>query len=288
MRTLLHPRATADLEAMRVGDQSLSWERTLVMGILNATPDSFSDGGAFVDTEVAVAHAMNMLAAGADIIDVGGESTRPGADAVSVDEEIARTSGIVGCLAEHCMVSIDTMKARVAESALDHGACVVNDVSALQADPDMAPLLADRGVPVVLMHMQGTPRTMQVAPTYGDVVEEVYAFFVQRLEACVKAGIHPSRVILDPGFGFGKTVEHNYALLWNLARFCDLGCPLLLGTSRKSMIGAVTGKPALEREFGTAATVALGIAAGANIVRVHNVPAMIDVVRVADAARGSI
>jgi dihydropteroate synthase len=270
----------------RVGDRLVDADaRTLVMGILNTTPDSFSDGGLHDGLAGACAHALEMRAAGADIIDVGGESTRPGSKPVSVDDEIARVIPVIRAIADGGLVSVDTMKSRVAEGALQAGAHIVNDVSALRFDPQMAQLLADHGAPIVLMHMQGMPGTMQNDPRYDDVIEDLLSFFHERIEFAMNAGIQETQIIIDPGFGFGKTVDHNYRILRELGRFRTLGRPILLGTSRKSFIGSLVGKPASERLFGTASTVAIGISNGASIVRVHDVAEMIDVVRVSDANR---
>lgn len=261
-------------------------QRTLVMGILNVTPDSFSDGGLWTDQSAAVSHGLAMLRAGADIIDVGGESTRPGAHEVDVDTEVGRTAPVIHAILDaepEAVVSIDTTKASVARAALDAGAVLVNDVSGLGLDPDMAPLVAERDAWVCIMHIQGTPRTMQRDPHYDDVVTDITSWLEARVELALKAGIRRERIIVDPGIGFGKTLEHNLEILRRLDEFRSLGFPILLGTSRKSFIGKLTGREAADRAFGTAATVALGIARGADIVRVHDVPEMVDVVRVADA-----
>lgn len=280
---------SAEAEAhapFRVGDRLVDADaRTLVMGILNTTPDSFSDGGLHDGFEAACAHAAAMRAAGADIIDVGGESTRPGSEPVSVDDEVDRVIPVIRAIAHEGLVSVDTMKSQVAQHALLAGAHIINDVSALRYDPEMAALLADHGAPIVLMHMQGMPNTMQNDPQYDDVIEDLLSFFHERIEFAMKAGIQESQIIIDPGFGFGKTVAHNYQILRELGRFRGLGRPILLGTSRKRFIGAALEKPASARLFGTAATVAIGISNGAGIVRVHDVAEMIDVVRVSDANR---
>jgi len=285
-RLVSFPKEAETHVPFRVGDRLVDAdERTLVMGILNTTPDSFSDGGLHDGFEAACAHAWAMRAAGADIIDVGGESTRPGSKSVSLEDEIARVVPVVGAISAGGLVSVDTMKSQVAQSALVAGAHIVNDVSALRHDPEMASLLAEHGAPVVLMHMQGMPGTMQNDPQYNDVIDDLLSFFHERITFAMKAGIQESQIIIDPGFGFGKTVEHNYQVLRGLGRFRSLGRPILLGTSRKSFIGAVVDKPAAERVFGTAATVAIGISNGASIIRVHDVAEMIDVVRVSDANR---
>ena len=264
----------------------------LVMGILNVTPDSFSDGGRYADAAAAADAAARMVADGADVIDVGGESTRPGSRPVSEAEQIARVVPVIRAFrATGCVVpvSIDTTRAAVAAAALDAGADVVNDVSAGRDDAAMLPLVAAGGVPVILMHMQGTPATMQADPTYDDVTAEVSAFLLDRLAAAERAGVAPANVLFDPGFGFGKAVDHNLTLLRDLPVIVGLGRPVVVGTSRKGFIGTVTGEPAGGgRPFGTAATVAWSAVAGAAVVRVHDVPAMAAVVAMirAVAARG--
>jgi dihydropteroate synthase len=257
----------------------------VAMGVLNVTPDSFSDGGEFFDTEKAIEHGLKMAAEGAAIIDVGGESTRPGSASVSAEEQIKRVVPVIEALAKkvNVPISIDTHNYEVAEAALDAGAAMINDITAL-SDQRMGELAAGRGVPVVLMHIQGTPATMQVEPKYKNVVAEVLAFLLERAKQAEKFGIPKQRIFIDPGIGFGKTTEHNLLLLKNIDRFVDSGYRVCIGTSRKSFIGKITGKenPA-ERIFGTAATVALCAAAGVSIVRVHDVAEMVDVVRVTNA-----
>ncbi|MCK6456920.1 MAG: dihydropteroate synthase [Phycisphaerae bacterium] len=256
--------------------------RTLVCGILNVTPDSFSDGGRYVEPPAAVAHARRMAADGADLIDVGGESTRPGSDAVPADEQIGRVVPIIEAIRRAGItrpVSIDTRLASVAGAALDAGADLVNDVSALQDDPTLAELVARRSVPIVLMHMLGTPKTMQADPRYGDVVGEIRAFLARRIEAAVAAGIARERIIVDPGIGFGKTAAHNWELLARVAELHALGRPVFIGTSRKRFLspGDGTDDPAA-RLMPTAATVAACALAGVQIVRVHDVREMRHVV----------
>jgi len=262
-------------------------DRPLVMGILNVTPDSFTDGGRFLSLTDAVEHARTMCAEGADIIDVGGESTRPGSDCVPVDEELRRVIPVIRELAAEVAVpiSIDTQKAEVAAAALDEGAQIINDVSALRTDPAMALLAARTGAPVVLMHMQGRPKTMQKDPTYGEVVSEVIAWLRQRVRCAVEAGIAREKLIVDAGFGFGKRLEHNLELLRRLHCFHELGLPLLVGTSRKSMLGHILGAPEMERLNGTLATVACAVMAGCHIVRVHDVRPALQVVKVCEAIR---
>ena len=252
----------------------------LVMGILNVTPDSFSDTGRYFDADRAIEHGLQMAADGTAIIDVGAESTRPGSQAVSAKEQIKRAIPVIEALVRKTdvPVSIDTYDYEVAKAAIEAGAAMINDITAL-SDERMGTLAAKYGVPVVLMHMKGTPATMQVEPKYDDVVGEVLAFLLDRAKKAEKSGIPKERIFIDPGFGFGKTVEHNLLLLKNIGRFVDSGYRVLVGTSRKAFIGRITGKenPA-ERVFGTAATVALCAAAGVSIVRVHDVAEMTDVV----------
>jgi dihydropteroate synthase len=251
----------------------LVFERPLVMGVLNVTPDSFSDGGRYLDPDAAIAQAQRLIDKGADIIDVGGESTRPGADPVDVDEELRRVLPVIAALRGIGVpLSIDTRHAAVMRAALGRGAAIINDVSALTADPDSLAVAAASDAPVILMHARGDPRTMQESPVYEDVVAEVHAYLEQRIEACVGAGIDAARLIVDPGIGFGKTLEHNLTLLRNLHRFHDLGCPLLLGVSRKSFLGRLSGgAPAHGRLPGSLAAALAAIHQGVHILRVHDV-----------------
>ena len=261
----------------------------VIFGILNTTPDSFSDGGDFVDPEAAAGHAALMLAEGAAAIDVGGESTRPGADPVAEGEERRRTIPVIEAVLKanpDAAISIDTYRASTAEAALEAGARIVNDVSALRGDPRMAALVAEAGCPVVLMHMLGEPRTMQREPHYEDVVREVRDFLARRAEYAISAGVDAEKVILDPGIGFGKTLEHNLALLRHLDAIVDLGFPVLLGASRKRFLGAITGaENAKDRVFGTVATTLLGYEKGATLFRVHDVRANREALSVAEAVR---
>jgi dihydropteroate synthase len=263
--------------------------RPVVAGILNVTPDSFSDGGAHLDPDdhpgVAVRAGRALAAAGADLVDVGGESTRPGAEPVEVDEELRRVVPVVEALAaEGVAVSVDTTKARVAREAVEAGAVLVNDVSAGALDDELLPTVAELGVPYVLMHMQGTPRTMQRAPAYDDVVGEVYDFLAGKLAVLAELGIDTQRVAVDPGIGFGKTAEHNLLLLRRLREFTSLGRPVMVGTSRKSFLGRILGddRPDARLE-GSLATAALAVASGARIVRVHDVAATVRAVATAHA-----
>lgn len=248
--------------------------RTVLMGVLNVTPDSFSDGGRFMGVEAALIQAERLIAEGAAIIDIGGESTRPYSRPVSLEVELARTIPVVEAIVRRhpgLRLSIDTTKAEVARLALAAGAGIINDVSALRADPDMAEVVARSGAGVVLMHMQGSPADMQVAPAYGDVVGEIAAFLEGRVAFAKARGIPRERLMVDPGLGFGKTLEHNLAILRGLARFRELGCPVLVGPSRKGFLGAVCGAETHARDAATAACVALCVAGGADAVRVHDV-----------------
>jgi len=259
--------------------------RALIMGILNVTPDSFSDGGRFLDPSQAVRYAREMVAAGADLIDVGGESSRPGAESVSSEEELHRVIPVIERLSREISVpiSIDTYKADVACAALKAGACWVNDISALRFDPKMAGLIAESRVPVILMHMKGTPKDMQQYPHYQSVVDEIYSFLEERVGFAVSAGIQRGQIILDPGIGFGKRVQDNLTILAELDQFKRLGRPILLGTSRKAFIGQVLNLPLKERWEGTAATLAIGLMKGARIFRVHDVGPAVRVIRMAEA-----
>ncbi len=258
-----------------------------VMGILNLTADSFSDGGAYLDPEVALAHALAMEAEGAQIIDVGGESTRPGAAPVSEREELARVLPVLERLQgrlTQAVVSIDTSKAAVARAAVEYGAEIINDVTALQGDPGMARVAAESGAGIILMHMRGEPRTMQAAPEYGDVVSEVRDFLLQRTAAALRSGVSPEKIALDPGIGFGKTVEHNLTLLRHLDALVAEGWPVVLGVSRKSFLGKITNTMAIEDRSGpTMALTCLGRNAGVAVVRVHEVRPNVEALQVVDA-----
>jgi len=259
--------------------------RTHIMGILNVTPDSFSDGGKYADTKHAVDRALRMVDEGADIIDIGGESSRPGSDPVSVDEELRRVIPVIEELSDKTLIpiSIDTYKSEVARKALQSGACIVNDISGLTFDPAMTSTAAQYGATVVIMHMRGTPKTMQNEPVYDDVVQEVIQFLDRQSQTALESGIR--QVVVDPGLGFGKTLQHNIALMQNLADFKQLGRPVLVGPSRKSFLGTILDLPVDERLEGTAAAVALCIRNGASIVRVHDVKEMKRVAIVADVLK---
>ena len=260
-----------------------------IMGIVNVTPDSFSDGGVFDDDIAAIAHGRRLIAEGAEIIDVGGESTRPGAAPVPPEAELDRVIPVIeGIAGLHLpvQISIDTMKLHVAERALDAGASYVNDVTAFRHDPDLAGLVADRGADCCLMHMLGEPRTMQDDPRYDDVVEDVKAFLEERMNAAIRAGVKEERIQLDPGIGFGKTLEHNLELLRRLDELVALGRPLVIGTSRKSFLGRLTGRDVTERVHATAATSVIAFERGATVFRVHDVAATRDALAVAAATFG--
>lgn len=256
-----------------------------IMGILNVTPDSFSDGNAYCDVEAAVARGIELAAQGADIIDVGGESTRPGSRPVALSLELSRVLPVIDRLAAQTdiPISIDTTKAEVARQALAAGAQLINDVSALAFDADMATVVAASRAPVVLMHMRGTPETMQQDTGYADLLAELAAFFTERISFARAAGIAPDKIIIDPGIGFGKSLEGNFTIIKNLQALTALGRPVLVGPSRKACIGSVTGRQAAERDAGTAGAVAVAAAAGAHILRVHNPAMMRDAARVAAA-----
>ncbi len=268
------PVALKPFVAPRAMIAGLVPNRPNLMGILNATPDSFSDGGKFNAPDVAVERALNMIRQGANIIDIGGESTRPGADYVEADEEIARTAPIIAALRAQSdiPVSIDTRKAPVAQAALDAGASLVNDVYAFTHDPDLADVAANKGAPVCLMHAQGDPKVMQAHPEYDDVVLDVYDFLAERVDTAIDAGISRDNIMIDPGIGFGKTLDHNLALLQNLTLFHGLGLPVLLGASRKRFIGAISGEEnAEQRVAGSVAVTLQGLAQGVQIHRVHDI-----------------
>ena len=256
-----------------------------MMGILNVTPDSFSDGGAYVTVEEALRHATQMQAEGADIIDIGAESSRPGAQPIDESEELRRLIPVLEAVHDRVPlpISVDTTKSAVARLAIQAGATIVNDISALRGDPLMAALVAETGAAVVLMHMQGSPQTMQKAPHYQNVVAEVSAFLCERAHAAMEHGIRRSQIILDPGFGFGKLQEHNLQLLADFTMLTNLGYPVLAGVSRKQFIGALVQQPVQERGYGTAGAVAVAVLKGAHIIRVHDVRSIRDTVSVVSA-----
>ncbi len=276
---------------------SLNWEghslqfdeRTLVMGVINITPDSFSDGGLFFDRDKAIEQGLALEREGADIIDIGGESTRPYSEKVSLKDELERVIPVIGALKSkvNIPISIDTCKAEVAGQAIAAGASIVNDISALRFDPEMAPVIAEAGVPVILMHMKGTPGNMQDNPVYDDLLSEITDFLNNAILTAEKAGIKRDMIIIDPGIGFGKSFEHNLTIIRDLARFKILDRPILMGISRKAFIGRITGKDPLERDVGTMAAVSACVLNGAHIVRVHNVKMAAETVRVLDSIRSA-
>ncbi|MGK7926999.1 MAG: dihydropteroate synthase [Spirulina sp.] len=274
------------LTPLEIRGRSFVWgERTFLMGILNVTPDSFSDGGEFNELEAALTQGRLMEASGADIIDVGGQSTRPGSRQISLEEELERTIPVIEGLRSLSSVpiSIDTTRSQVAKAAVAAGADMVNDISGGTFDAEMFPVVAQLGVPYILMHLRGTPETMQSLTDYEDVVKEIYQFFTEQIEKAVKGGIARSRLILDPGIGFAKTYPQNIELFQRLAEFKPLNLPILVGPSRKSFIGHFLGKKnPKERIWGTAAACCSAIALGGDILRVHDVPEMVDVCRLSD------
>jgi dihydropteroate synthase len=278
-------RAGDERLAIRSGRTLPLHERVHVMGVVNVTPDSFSDGGQYLQCDAAVEHAMALVEQGADLLDIGAESSRPGADPVEEDEEVRRLLPVVRDLVKRTTVpiSIDTTKAAVAERALDAGASLVNDISALQFDPRMAEVVVRLGAGVILMHMQGTPKTMQQRPVYANVVEDVHAFLSDRLSVAIEAGIKREMILIDPGIGFGKNIEHNLKLLAHVDRFLPLGRPILAGVSRKGFIGTVLDRPVGGRLMGTAAAVVVAIMKGVRVVRVHDVAPILDVIRMVEA-----
>ena len=261
---------------------------TLVMGIVNVTPDSFSDGGKFFSPEVAISHASKLISQGADIIDIGGESTRPGAEQVSESEELKRVIPVIEKIRTDnptILISIDTTKASVAKHAVEAGADIINDVSGLSFDNNMIGIVESFNIPVVIMHMKGNPQNMQLNPEYEDIVNEILDFFKMKIKVAVQSGINRSMIILDPGIGFGKTVEHNFELLSRLNEFNVLELPIMIGPSRKSFIGITLDLPPEDRVEGTAAAVSAGVMNGASIVRVHDVKSMKRVVRIIEKVR---
>ena len=269
---------------LKCGRRLLDLSRPVVMGILNVTPDSFSDGGAYPDTEQAAARARQMVEEGAELIDVGGESTRPGAAAVDSETEISRVVPVIEAIRASCdaVISIDTSKPEVMQAAAAAGAAFINDVRALR-EPGALEVAASLEVAVCLMHMQGQPRTMQDAPDYDDVVTDVAAFLGERVESCSRAGMARERLVVDPGFGFGKTLRHNLLLLNNLHRLTEFGLPVLVGISRKSMIGAILDRAVDQRLYGSLAAATISLMKGASIIRTHDVAPTVDALRVVTA-----
>ena len=260
------------------------------MGILNVTPDSFSDGGQFLDTKSAVYHALRMAEQGADIIDIGGESTRPGSDPVSINDELARVIPVIESIRGESTIpiSIDTYKSIVARAAIAAGANIINDISGLNFDPEMVNIVRDHRVPIVIMHIKGTPKNMQVDPQYDDLIQEIIDYFQKQIDFCRDNGVPKSKIILDPGIGFGKRLNDNFILIRELKRFTELGYPVLIGPSRKSFIGLTLDLPVEQRFEGTAAAITAGIMNGARIIRVHDVLEMKRVQIISDQIRGAI
>jgi dihydropteroate synthase len=263
---------------------------TRIMGILNVTPDSFSDGGMFYQREAAIAQGERLAAQGADVLDIGGESARPFSNPISPQEEIKRIVPVIKVLARrlNIPISVDTWKAEVARAALDSGAALINDISGLGMDPGLGEVAASYEVPLILMHMQGRPRDMQVAPTYHHLLEEIRSFFEAGIGRAVALGVPRNQILIDPGIGFGKRMDHNLTLIKRLDFFQDLDLPLVLGTSRKAFIGKLTQQEPLDRDWGTAATLAVGAWQGAHMMRVHNVAAAKQVLAVTDALREAL
>ncbi len=285
------PRPTAP-EPWQIRDVVFLWgQRTYVMGVLNVTPDSFSDGGKFTTVEAALAQAHQMVAAGADLLDIGGQSTRPGAATISLDQELERVIPVIQAIRQGTdayppltiPISVDTTRVAVAEAAIAAGADVINDISAATFESEMLGAIARLQVPLMLMHIRGTPKTMQQLTDYSDLIGEIYGFLEQRIQAAIAHGIPHAQLMVDPGIGFAKTYEQNIAIFQHLPQFAALGCPILVGPSRKSFIGHILNQPQpTERVWGTAAACCAAIAGGADMVRVHDVAEMVQVCRVAD------
>ncbi len=276
------------LKPLKVGNYWLEWgKRTYIVGVLNVTPDSFSDGGLYYRLEAALKQAERLIEAGADIIDIGGESTRPFSKPVPAEEELSRVIPVIEAIRKRfdIPISIDTYKAKVAKEALEAGAQIINDISALRFDPQMSQVVAEYQAPVILMHMKGTPQTMQIDPSYEDVIGEIKDFLVRRAEEAQRAGIKKEKIILDPGIGFGKRFEDNLKIIKEIKAFFDLGYPIMLGPSRKSFLGQILDKEARERDTGTMAVVALAAYQGVHLIRVHNVEMAVDTIKVIQALK---
>ncbi len=276
------------LKPLKVGNYWLEWgKRTYIVGVLNVTPDSFSDGGLYYRLEAALKQAERLIEAGADIIDIGGESTRPFSKPVPAEEELSRVIPVIEAIRKRfdIPISIDTYKAKVAKEALEAGAQLINDISALRFDPQMSQVVAEYQAPVILMHMKGTPQTMQIDPSYEDVIGEIKDFLVRRAEEAQRAGIKKEKIILDPGIGFGKRFEDNLKIIKEIKAFFDLGYPIMLGPSRKSFLGQILDKEARERDTGTMAVVALAAYQGVHLIRVHNVEMAVDTIKVIQALK---
>lgn len=260
-------------------------DKTLIMGILNVTPDSFSDGGKYADAKYAVKHGLEMIEQGADIIDIGGESTRPGSTPVAEEEELGRVIPVIEGIRKESdiPISIDTYKAKVAMESIFAGADMINDISGCRFDPEMASVATNANIPVTIMHIKGTPRNMQENPTYDDIIKEIKQYLAESIDFLKKAGVHEGQILIDPGIGFGKSTEDNLTIMNRLDEFASLGHPILVGVSRKSVIGNILELPIEERIFGTAAAVTANIMKGSHVVRVHDVAEMRQVVKMADA-----
>ena len=284
--------ALREVFTLRWSDRILHLDqKTHIMGILNVTPDSFADGGLYLQREKAIEHGLSMARDGADIVDVGGESTRPYSKKISADEEIDRVIPVIQALSRELTIpiSIDTCKAEVAQQAIKAGASIINDISALRFDPEIISTAAEAGVPVILMHMKGTPADMQDSPTYNNLIPEILDFLKHAIDRAVKGGISKDKIIVDPGIGFGKGFDHNLIIIKELAQFSLLQRPILLGPSRKAFIGHILDNETRERDTGTMATIVAGVMNGAHIVRVHNVKKTLETVKIIDAIkRGSI
>ena len=274
---------------IEIGSHTFDFSRTYIMGVLNVTPDSFSDGGSFFDTDAAVAHALKLSSDGADVIDIGGESTRPGAEEVSLDDELKRVVPVIEKLraVSSTPISVDTYKSAVARVAVDRGANLVNDISGLRFDPAMAETAASLGVPVVVMHMKGEPKSMQANPTYKNLIEEIHTYFDESIGIAERAGLLREKIIIDPGIGFGKTFPHNFSILRNLRRFSELGLPILVGASRKSFLGSLSATDVGDRLEESLAAAVIAVSNGAHFVRVHDVAATRRALRLCDAVRAA-
>ncbi len=279
------------LRPLRIGNYWFEWgKRTYIVGVLNVTPDSFSDGGLYNRVDKALKHAESLIEAGADLLDIGGESSRPFSKPVPVEEELSRVIPVIKAIRKHfdIPISVDTYKAKVAEEAILEGANLINDISALRFDPKMKEVVANHKVPVILMHMKGTPQTMQINPFYEDVIKEIKEFFFERIKVAEDAGIKREKIILDPGIGFGKRFEDNLRIIKEVNSFFELGYPIMLGPSRKSFLGQILNKEPRERDIGTMAVVALAAYKGVHLIRVHNVEMACDTIKVIQSIREAL
>ncbi len=274
---------------IEIGSHTFDFSKTYIVGILNVTPDSFSDGGRFLDTGAALAHALSLVSEGADVIDIGGESTRPGAEKVSLDDELARVVPVIEKLraVSNTPISVDTYKSAVARAAVDKGADLINDISGLRFDPAMAETAAFLNVPVVVMHMKGEPKSMQADPVYENLIEDIYTYFEESIRIAEKAGVPRERILIDPGIGFGKTFPHNFSILHNLKRLSELGLPILVGASRKSFLGSLSNAEADDRLVESLAAAVIAASNGAHFIRVHDVAATKRALKLCDAVRNA-